>query len=375
MMTGQAREIILLLPKQDWWQRQEAIGQLLACPEQDIIGEIEKGIRNQDDAHTRNAAMEVYRALGVRGFTSLTSLLQDDDCDVRLFAVNILSDVADPEAFPLLIAAIRDPDVNVRVAAAEGLGKIRDDRAIPVLEKLLHDEPWVAMAAVNALGEIGGEAAFRVLYGCLDMEGCRELAITALGNAGDLDSLGHLAACFCNEQLSAVALKAAVRIAERKQARLQPEYCKHHFPKLLTLLQSPDMETRRAALRAISWSGDGAALQLLLDAVRQQELQEIAIDGILQFGKQAVSAIVDEIINGSGCHRHVLVKLLPMLGEQPALLQCIGADDSQVRREVALALGAVRIQGVRQILHTMIHDPIEEVRMAVQKSLEIQEKA
>jgi HEAT repeat protein len=369
-MQDQVREIMETLTGKDWWDRQKVMGQLLACPEQDLIHELEKGLRNHDDADVRNTAMEVYGELGVRGFSSLSSLLQDSDHEVRLFAVNVLCNIADRRAFPLLAGAIQDPDVNVRVAVAEALGKIRDERAVPILEKSVHDEPWVAMAAVNALGEIGGEYALRVLYRCLGIEGCQEIAVTALGNAGNPDSIEYLAACLDYDRLSELALKATVSIAGRHQIRPQPEYFMHHIPKLLGMMQSPDPDTRRAAIRAVCWSRNLAAQQWLIDAVKDGDLQEYAIEGILQLGKRAVPGIVDEIRNASGPHRRLLVKTIEMLGEQPALLQFAGDADPMVRTEVALALGAVRIPRAAQVLRSMLHDPEEDVRTAARRSIE-----
>lgn len=374
-MPGQAREIMDTIQGKDWWDRQKVMEELLACPYEDLIIELEKGIRNHADADVRNAAMEAYKALGVRGFTSLSSLLQDSDHEVRLFAVNVLCNIADRGAFELLAGAMQDPDVNVRVAAAEALGKIRDERAVVILEKAVLDEPWVAMAAVHALGEIGGEHALRVIYRCLRIEGCREFAVHALSEAGDLDSIEYLAACLDYDHLSEIALKATVRIAERHQTRLQPEYCMHYIPKLLGMMQSPDPDTKKAAIKAVCWSRDLVAQQWLIDAIRDKDLQEYAIEGILHLGKRAVPGIIDEIRNSAGPHRRMLVKTLDMLGEQTALLQFAGDDDPVVRREVALALGAVRIPRAVQVLSSMSEDPEEEVRDAARRGRERQERA
>ena len=371
-MTGQARKIMETLPRKDWRERQKEMARLLACPHEDLIKELEKGIRNHADADVRNASMEVYKTLGVRGFTSLSSLLQDSDHEVRLFAVNVLCAVGSQEAFPLLAGSMQDPDVNVRVAAAEALGRIRDARAVPILEKAVHDEPWVAMASVHALGEIGGEHALRVIYRCLKIEDCQEIAVTALGNAGNLDSIEYLAACLDYDRLSEIALKATVRIAERHQARLQPEYFMHHIPKLLGMTQSPDPDIKKAAIRSICWSRNLAAQQWLIDAVKDKDLQECAVEGILQLGRRAVPGIIDEIRNSAGPHRRMLVKMIDMLGEQAVLIQFAGDADAAVRTGVAWALGAVRMERAEQALHAMLNDPDEEVRLAARTSLDRQ---
>ena len=173
-------ELWKLLPKKDWQERQAYITMLTAYPIVEYRAELEQGIRNDDDADIRNAAMEVYRVLGSRGFPSLEALLQDSNHEVRLFAVNILCSIADCETFPLLAEAINDADVNVRVAAAEALGKIRDERAVAVLENVIDDEPWVAMAAIDSLGLIGGDDALRILYRYLEIPDYREFAAIAI---------------------------------------------------------------------------------------------------------------------------------------------------------------------------------------------------
>ena len=296
----------------DWLERQEAIRELVAYPEQDFLGELEKGIRNHDDADIRNAAMEAYKALGLRGFTSLESLLQDTDHEVRLFAVNILCDVAEPGGFPLLVKAIQDPDVNVRVAAAEALGKIGEVLAVPVLANSFHDEPWVAMAAVNALGELGGEEALEALYGCLEIIGCQEIAINAIGNAGDLNSVRHLADCLRHDHLAELALKAIVKISERKQVSPQPEHFVQHFPKLIEMLQATDPETRKAAIITISCTTNVSDRQFL----------------------------------------KLLAETTP-----------------EFRTNVALVLGSRNLPQAVQLLQTLLNDPAEEVRMTARESL------
>lgn len=368
------RGIWELLPKKDWWERQEYIARLTSYPVEEYREELEQGIRNHDDADIRNAAMEVYRVLGARGFPSLETLLQDNDHEVRLFAVNILCSIADRSTFPLIVEAMKDTDLNVRVAAVEALGTIRDEHAVPALQNAIEDEPWVAMAAINSLGQIGGEAALRVLYRCLEMPGFQETALWAIGKAGKQTSIRYLNNCLQNAQLCEYALLAFVEIAERERVRPDPEYFMHHMPMLLGLLQSAEPETRRAAGIAISWSQNIGAQQWLIESVRDEALQEYAVAALLQSGKRAVCSIVDEIRASSGSHRALLAKTLSMLGEHDALLQFAQDSDSEIRTEVALALASISLPRALQTLEAMLNDPDEEVRMAAGRSLVKKEK-
>ncbi len=365
----EVRELLAELPERDWWGRQEIISSIVALPGTEYLPYLEEGLRNHEDADIRNSAMEVYRALGSRAVQSLVSLASDDDPEVRLFAVNILCDVRDKRALPLLIGALRDSDVNVRCAAAEALGSIADARAVRPLEKALSDEPWVAMAAISALGEIGGAGALNVLHDCLGKGVYPEVAIAAIAKAGDPGSLKRLIRCFSEKTLRIPALRATISIAEGAGVRPRPEYFIGIVPALIEMLGSPDEEVKRCAFVALSWSAEIVALPFLLEGARDHELQEYAIEGLLGIGRTAVCGIVDEMKQTRGGHRPVLAKVLCMIGGAPALLQFAGDEDPEVRTEVAMALSSIDMERAVRTLHEMLSDENEEVRLAARRSL------
>ncbi len=357
------------LARQDWWSRKKAIAELAAEPEDRYLGDLEEGVRNHGNADARNTAMEVYRELGPRSFPSLACLLRDADPEVRLFAVNILSEIAAGEALPLLFVAVRDEDVNVRAASAEAMGRIGDTRALGLLGNALDDEPWVAMAAIHAMGEIGGEEALGLLYECLGREEYRENAIAALEKAGNRYSIRYLASCFDDNGPAAPALKAIVKIAEREGVRPQPEYFIGLVAALIAMIESPDPEIKEPAFISLCWSGDVAALPFFIEAMRDENLQEYATEGLLWIGRRAVCSIVDEMKNSSGPHRQVLAKVLSLIGEGKALFQFADDGDPGVRTEAALALGSVHLRRTAETLSRMLSDPDEEVRAAAGQSL------
>ncbi len=366
---GEVRELLEELPERDWWGRQEIISSLVARPGIEYLPYLEEGLRNHEDADIRNSAMEVYRALGPRAIQSLVSLVRDDDPEVRLFAVNILCDVRDKRALPVLTGALRDSDVNVRCAAAEALGSTGDTRALRPLEKALSDETWVAMAAIGALGEIGGAGALAVLYDCLGKGIYPEIAIAAIAKAGDRGSLERLIRCLSEQTLRKPALRATISIAERAGVRPRPEYFFGLVPLLIEMLGSRDEEMKKCAFIALSWSAEIVALPFLLEGVRDHELQEYAIEGLLGIGRTAVCGIVDEMKQSRGRHRSILAKVLSMIGGALALLQFAADEDPEVRTEVALALGSVDMERAVRTLQEMLSDDNEEVRLAARRSL------
>ncbi|MBI5102630.1 MAG: HEAT repeat domain-containing protein [Nitrospirae bacterium] len=363
METGIHR-LLSDLARQDFWSRRTGISDLTKRPEKEYVGCLEECIRNHEDADLRNTAMEIYTALRGRAYPSLRSLLKDEDHEVRLFAVNVLHQMRDEGSLPLLLESLRDPDLNVRTASAEALGGLGDEAAIPALRASLEDEPWVVMAAIHAIGEIGGEEGRALLSQCLGREGCAEMSITALKRAGNRDSIRHLTKCFEFDELAELALDAIVTISEREGVRPQPEYFLSLVPQLLRIFESQKGEMRRHAFTALCWSEDIRGLSCLIDAVRDDELQEQAIEGLILIGRKAVCSITDELKGTAGGHRAMLAKVLSMIGENMALLQFWEDEDPEVRVEVALAIRSLDMERARQALICMRKDPCEEVRQA-----------
>jgi HEAT repeat protein len=135
------------------------------------------------------------------------------------------------------------------------------------------------------------------------------------------------------------------------------------------MLGSSDEEMKKYAFMALSWSADITGLPFFLDGVRDEELQEYAIEGLLGIGRKAVCSIVDEMKRSSGVHRPMLARVLCMIGEPKALLQFAGDEDPEVRAEVALAIGSLGLERAVRTLHEMLSDECEEVRLAARKGL------
>lgn len=346
------------------------ITDLITLPEGEYFAHLEKGLRSNEDANLRNTVMEIYRALGSRALPSLGQLASDTDAEVRLFAVNILCDIADERGLPLLLTTIADEDINVRAASAEALGRIGGSRALAALKRALCDDPWVAMAAVHAIGDVGGEEALNILYECLDRPEFSGIALVAIEKAGNCESIRCLTNYFEKSHIRDQVLKAIVKIGERERVRPAPEYFLGTVPTLIEMMESSPQEIKKYAFIALCWSHDVTGLSSMIEAIRDEDLQEYAIEGLLGIGRRAVCAVVDELKSSSGNHRPLLAKVLDMIGEGKALLQFAEDPDPEVRTEVALALGSLDLERAVLELTRMLSDPHEEVRRAARRSME-----
>lgn len=362
------RVLLNELQNSDWWVRRETIRKLLDYPENLYMSDLEEWLRNGEDALLRNASMETFKELGERALGPLGCLLRDEDADVRIFAANVLGDIMNTAALADLVEALKDPDDNVRIAVAEALGKIADERAVAPLTTSLGDMPWTAMAAIEALGRIGGPNALAVLHQCLENKDYCGIACSALEKAGDRSSIEHLIPFLKMEEVGELVLQAIVGIAEREKTAVPASLFSRDIDQFLAWLGSPQEGIRRAAFIVMTWSNDMRGLPYLLKAFQDDLLLEHALNGLLALGKEAVPEIV-ETMKKPGKNKGVLAKVLSMIGEKETLMLFVGDEDDEVRAEVALAIGSLRTPEVPEVLQTLSRDPAKEVRAAALLSL------
>ena len=365
---GKIQRLLKELNSADWWARSAAIKGLLLLNEEKYLSALEKALKNHENTLLRNASMELYVALGARALPSLVALLKDDDPEVRIFAANLLGDIKDRRAVQDLIRATKDTNSNVRVASTEALGKIGAPEAVTALSEALDDEPWVVMSAIKSLGDIGGEEALQVLYGCLERDEYRGITFDAIEMAGDEEAIENITPFVERDDTREWALKAVVNIAVRAGTRIVPEYFLNLVPHLITLQQSPHPEIRKAAFIALAWSEDLRGIPSFMNALNDDELQEYAISGILATGEEAVPEIIDALRDPERPQRCMLADLLSMMGEHRALMQFSEDHDPEVRVAVALAAGTIHSLRTDEILAKMLDDPEDEVRLAAEKA-------
>ncbi len=95
----------------------------------------------------------------------MVARLHDSELAVEFAAAGGLAAMQARSAIDVLLAALEGTEPG-RMAAASALGTLRERRAVPALIRLLEDEQ-TRWHAAQALGEIGGPAAEKVLLGAL----------------------------------------------------------------------------------------------------------------------------------------------------------------------------------------------------------------
>jgi HEAT repeat protein len=276
-------QILERLPSLPFDSRVEAVERLVRNPSPGIreqalrIGaailpdsRLTEYLRDESDAVLRNAGVEIFRLRGGRSLPVVLGLLQDPEPDVVLQAVLILERLRDPRALEPLHAALRHPDPNVQQEGLLAVGGLGDARSIPHLLPFLDGDPWVQMAAVQALGDLRAPEAIPPLAARLTDPMVGSLAAEALARIGGEAAFRALAAHW---PAGSVAIEEEVLLGLLAHVleglpELPGELPDGFREALSVRLSEPSAETRAAAARCLLVLGPSAwdeeALEVLV---------------------------------------------------------------------------------------------------------------
>ena len=237
----------------------------------------------EDNAGARNSAIEAFVRLGKKSTVYLIDTFRVSNNDVKKFIIDILGELMDPRALPLMLEAIKDSDENVRAAAVEYLGKTGEASIVDALIKILYEgELWTAYPAADALGRIGDIRAVPYLLEALKNKPMREPVLRALGLLADPSTLRHIIVLLedSSRNIQEQALKTITKMYHNG---VNPEIIANEFKKIFTdrainLLVnnawSDKHEVRTSAILLLGLMKDAAAYGPLLDLSREEEFSE-----------------------------------------------------------------------------------------------------
>jgi HEAT repeat protein len=232
-------------------------------------------LRSRLDGAPESMRLAIARVIGCigrrRDADLVAALLQDPSSPVRRAAVEALARLEPGTAAEPLRLALADESESVRIAAAAALGASESDAVVGDLEGLARDEDArVRAAALRSLGRRLSRTA---------LAPARAGALAALERALGDDALPALAALEALTELGAGDAEAVQRVLARPEPEL---VCgaiawtsRHGEPSGLDLLlpcvSHPDWTVRAAAVEALAERGVARALPAIL---RRLELEQ-----------------------------------------------------------------------------------------------------
>jgi len=314
-----------------------------------------------------------------------------------------------------LVALLGSPSNGVRARAARAAGRIADPSLLPALTSLLHDsdrsvirEAALAMGRVAERHELVREQATDSLVACLDAQGsmlgsAHDDVVEAIGRAGGRRARRPLLETLRQPRLGARAAAAwglgqigvapddsllALALddlspAVRKAAAGALAGTQHQFAlrSLFARLDDPEVEVRRAILRALAQSGAPGALEAIADRLSGREwdgpVQATALVGLEALGRPEDAPVLAQTIHPyvsspSPLVRRTAARALRKLGPSAPLddLLSLSRDAiGTVRAEAATALGALATERARVRLLELARDASPGVRLAALRTL------
>ena len=110
-----------------------------------------------DNAYLRNAVIMFLRNYGDEAKPFIEELMDSEDKDIRIFAINILGDVRFDESIDMLREFIKkETDINALMTAVDYLGEIGSEDDISLLEniKSRFNDPYVEFGVNLAIDRI-----------------------------------------------------------------------------------------------------------------------------------------------------------------------------------------------------------------------------
>jgi HEAT repeat protein len=263
-----------------------------------------------------DAAQILGRRESARALPKLKELTAHPDDNVALAAVEALGRIGGREAVDSLLALAETRNFFRTFPTIDVLGRSRDSRALPTLLKLAAD-PLYATEAVRALGRLGDSSAAPALV---------ELFARSTGSAVCAIAVALVSMHEASEQRfgTGIAIER-VLLAYPRLADLRRQ--------LALASKRADASEQQALGQMLSWVGEESTVPTLLLLLRgAPAVAQVASASLKKLGSVAEPQLIEALRAGSSEERRLLV---PILGgrrsARDALVACLEDEDPTVR--------------------------------------------
>ncbi len=241
--------------------------------------------------------------------TALEERLADEQCSVRMAALDGLAESNHRPDLATMVALLRDPDLGVQARAIDAVIAMNEPNTIEYLLPILRDESeYIRRAGVEVLNEIADASLVSdLLFILRDSDWwVRERAADALARIG------------------------GPRVVDA----------------MLELIRNDDEFVRRTAIEVINSSRDPRAYDHLIAALEDEDwwVKERAIDALTALGAKSAVPNLLRLLDSDDQARATVLRALATLGDAsviPAVLDCLDREDAQARLEALRALDAL----------------------------------
>lgn len=362
-----------------WRVRRAAVEGVSRHAAPDAIAALLNSVReNHHNLSLLNSALQVLSMSDVDTLTPLVEFLNGPDADLRIQAALALGEQRDARATPALLRALDDENVNVRYHAVEALGKLHAVEAVEALTSLAETRDFfIAFPALDALARIGDAHVAPRLVPLLEDRLLREPAAEALGKLGEEEMVAPLAAMLN-------APNAPTHVIARSLARLYDRYEKsfgegEHIAdlsrraidaagaqNLLDALDERGAEDLRALALVLGWLEGAAVERALTRLLGRADVRTETVEALVRHGSGVADILIEQLAAEDLEIRRAAAIALGRIGDPratPALVRAL-ADDAELVVPAANALARIGDRRAFEALLGLVGDPDAAVRQA-----------
>ncbi len=356
---GSIDRLLALLDDPSWPVRRAVVAALAASGEV-AIGPLCEALRDRRDNEGRIAAtIDALAAVSGDADPALAAMTAQADLPLLADIAQILGRRRTTSALSTVIFLSRHADDNVAVAAIEALGRIGGRAAVDSLvDAVLSGNFFRVFPAIEVLGRSGDPRAIGPLTALLQLPQYTAEAARALGRTGDVAAVAPLMRLLPTAP-SAIVRLCAVALADlhdRNRERsgngdavVAAISASHPAPGATRPLIRAVIEGDPAEQTAICFllgvlkdPSSAPTLTVLLDAA-SQPVAAAAAAALRQLGPQVEADILAGIRAGDSGHKRALLPFVSSAGATADVLRCLRDDDADVRVLACEALGRIGV--------------------------------
>ncbi len=345
-------ELIDTMSDASWTVRRASVAALAALGDDAVAPLCTWLCERRSEEHSIAAAVDALAAsIGGTSTTAVMAMLADPRPAIAADAAQILGRRRASEACAILGQAVSHVDDNVAVAAIEALGAIGGSGAIDELIAVMADRSFFrTFPALQVLAKSGDPRAVAPLASLLEDETFCLEAVRALGRTGSAQAIAPLASLLPRGgdaivRLIALALADLVTRAEWIGVASQVvvtmrEFIAPSLARFAGALRASDPAERAALAIVLGRIGDESVIFELARLLDDPELHAVATEAIQRIGElhdaaQLAALAVDAVTR---------VAVLPVVNSRaaaPRLRALLGDENGEVRARACEALARI----------------------------------
>jgi HEAT repeat protein len=370
------RELIGLLSESSWTVRRAVVAGLASLGDvavQPLCAWL-RDVRSSE--HAIAAAVDTLAAsIGTTVNDHVLALTEADNRAAIADAATILGRRRDVAATARLATLVEHADDNVAVAAIEALGTIGGSAAVDTLVRVVESRRFFrSFPAIQVLARTGDPRAVAPLAALLADDTYRLEVARALGRTGNAQAIAPITSLLHNPsdaivRVVALALSELIERADwmgtsEQVAAVLRTTLAPWLGRLANALRSGDLTERAAIARLLGRAGDASVLPAITEMLDDAAIAPAAADALQHLERVSDDALIAALRTDDAGKRAAILPLVRSLGAAAAVRALLVDEEAEVRARACEALA--RISDTRSVpaLFDMLGDASPRVAHA-----------